>query len=262
MKIAISIAFVNQMNRLPSQIRGAVTDFFSKFSTNPESSGINYEVVKGSYKNSLHSVRINQEYRAIVGRPTKDVYLMLWVDKHKEAYDWAKGRCCEVNAQTGAVQVFMVEEVERHVDTPVYVSKITGLFDSFKDKELLRIGLPPELLPKIRELKTDDDFEGFTHHLPEEISEPLFLMASGYSFQDVLIQLEYKDKPDPVDTSDILAALRRHESQRQFKVLESEKELSEILGASLDLWRIFLHPSQRKLVERDWNGPVRVHRWF
>src|SRR5262249_50252734 len=28
--------------------------------------------------------------------------------------------------------------------------------------------------------------------------------------------------------------------------------------APLEKWRVFLHPSQRKLVERDWNGPVRV----
>jgi hypothetical protein len=258
MKIAISIAFVNQMNSLPPAVRGGVTDFFSKFSANPDSSGINYEIVKGSYKNSLHSVRINQDYRAIIGRPTKDVYLMLWVDKHDTAYDWAAGRCCEVNAQTGAVQVFVVEEVKKQIEIPVYTSKIAGLFDAFPDKELLRIGLPPELLPSLRHLKTDEDFEKFTSNLPQEISEPLYLMASGYSFKDVLEQLEYKDKPDPVDTSDILAALQRHESQRQFKVLESEKELSEILGASLEQWRIFLHPSQRKLVERDWNGPVRV----
>jgi Superfamily I DNA and RNA helicases len=258
MNIAISIAFVNQMNSLPQQVRGAVTDFFSKFSANPESGGINYEIVKGSYKNSLHSVRINQDYRAIIGRPSKDVYLMLWVDKHDDAYKWAIGRCCEVNAKTGAVQVFMVEEVEKKIETPVFVPKPPGLFDAFKDKELLRIGLPPELLPKIRQLITDQDFESLMGSLPEELSEPLYLMASGYSFQDVLAQLEYKDKPDPIDTSDVLAALRRHESQRQFKVLDSEKELSEILGASLEQWRIFLHPSQRKLVERDWNGPVRV----
>jgi len=256
--IAISIAFVNQMNRLPTQVRGAVTDFFSKFSANPESTGINYEIVKGSYKNSLHSVRVDRDYRAIVGRPSKDVYLMLWVDKHDDAYKWATGRCCEVNAQTGAVQVFTVREVEKQVETPVYAPKIPGIFDRFSDKELLRIGLPPEMLSKVRLLKTDEELESLVPGLPEEISEPLYLMASGYSFQEVLLQLEYKDKPEPIDTSDVLTALRRHESQRQFKVLESEKELTEILGASLEQWRIFLHPSQRKLVERDWNGPVRV----
>lgn len=31
-----------------------------------------------------------------------------------------------------------------------------------------------------------------------------------------------------------------------------------MLNAPLDKWRVFLHPTQRNLVERDWNGPVRV----
>jgi len=31
-----------------------------------------------------------------------------------------------------------------------------------------------------------------------------------------------------------------------------------MLNAPLEQWRVFLHPSQRRLVERDWNGPVRV----
>lgn len=259
MNIAISIAFVKQMNKLPENARKGITEFFSKFSANPESSGINYEVVKGSFKNSLHSVRINDDFRAIIGRPSKDVYLMLWVDKHKPAYDWAVGRCCKVNEQTGAVQVFVVDEIEKHPDeTSTFSPKNPGLFDAYKDKELLRIGLPTDLLPKIRELKTDEEFEKIVGTLPEEISVPLYLMVAGYSFQEVLAQLEYKPEPEPVDTTDILSALRRHESQRQFKVVESEKELSEVLNASLEQWRIFLHPSQRKLVERDWNGPVRV----
>ena len=31
-----------------------------------------------------------------------------------------------------------------------------------------------------------------------------------------------------------------------------------MLNAPLERWRVFLHPSQRRLVERRWNGPVRV----
>ena len=31
-----------------------------------------------------------------------------------------------------------------------------------------------------------------------------------------------------------------------------------MLNAPLERWRVFLHPSQRRLVERDWNGPARV----
>jgi hypothetical protein len=258
MNIAVSLTFVKQMNTLAESARKAVTEFFSKFSANPNSPGINYEIVKGSYKNSLHSVRINNDIRAIIGRPSKDVYLMLWVDKHDAAYQWATGRCCEVNAQTGAMQVFLVDESEKKQSSAQKTAAIPGLLDAFKDKELTRIGVPLELIPKVRELKNEEDFEKFIGQLPEETSEPLYLMVAGYSFQEVLAQLDYKDIPEPVDTSDVLMALRRYESQRQFKVLESEKELTEVLGASLEHWRIFLHPSQRKLVERDWNGPVRV----
>jgi superfamily I DNA/RNA helicase len=41
-------------------------------------------------------------------------------------------------------------------------------------------------------------------------------------------------------------------------VLTEDSDLEALLAAPLALWRVFLHPSQRKLVERDWNGPVRV----
>ena len=37
-----------------------------------------------------------------------------------------------------------------------------------------------------------------------------------------------------------------------------DEALEQMLDAPLEKWRVFLHPSQRKLVERDWNGPVRV----
>ncbi|BAI88451.1 UvrD-helicase domain-containing protein [Arthrospira platensis] len=41
-------------------------------------------------------------------------------------------------------------------------------------------------------------------------------------------------------------------------VITDDTELEEMLAAPLEKWRVFLHPTQRKLVERDWNGAVRV----
>ena len=61
-----------------------------------------------------------------------------------------------------------------------------------------------------------------------------------------------------VDTTDYAAALEREASQRRFHVVGDEMELREILEAPLEKWRVFLHPSQRKLINRRWNGPVRV----
>ena len=43
-----------------------------------------------------------------------------------------------------------------------------------------------------------------------------------------------------------------------FYVVDEAKELTEILSAPLEQWRVFLHPKQRKLVSMQAGGPVRV----
>lgn len=61
-----------------------------------------------------------------------------------------------------------------------------------------------------------------------------------------------------IDESDFSAALERDSTRRHFVVLTDDSDLEALLAAPLERWRVFLHPSQRKLVERDWNGPVKV----
>ncbi len=272
-QFSLSPSFIEQMRKLPAAAMKRTTEFLGKFMQNPTSSGINYEIIRDSHKGCLHSVRIDQDYRGIVGRPAKNAYLLLWVGKHDDAYNWARGRGCEVNALTGALQVFRVEEtVHTSTASPsTYAdskfpsssgakasSKADGLFSAFSDKELLRIGVPEPLLPRLRGLLTDDEFESALPEFPSEISDSLYMMAAGAYFNDVLDTLEYKEIPEPVDTADIAKALQRVESQRAFRVVENEQELLEILSASMEQWRIFLHPSQRRLIAKDWNGPVRV----
>jgi superfamily I DNA/RNA helicase len=55
-----------------------------------------------------------------------------------------------------------------------------------------------------------------------------------------------------------IKALENPGTMRRFHVVEGALELAEILTAPLEQWRVFLHPSQRKIVERNANGPVRV----
>jgi len=42
-------------------------------------------------------------------------------------------------------------------------------------------------------------------------------------------------------------------------LVEGEEHLKDILKASLEEWRIFLHPYQRKLVEWETKGPMNIH---
>ncbi|MDA7431837.1 UvrD-helicase domain-containing protein [Synechococcus sp. AH-601-O06] len=79
----------------------------------------------------------------------------------------------------------------------------------------------------------------------------------GRSIDEVIDELERK-QPAPVDTKDVATALDTPESQAEFMVITDDDVLEAMLSAPMEQWRVFLHPSQRRLVERDWNGPIRV----
>ena len=109
--VAISTDFLTAFAKLPRQQQGKVTEFINKFRTDPLSKGINYEKLQYGKDENICSVRIDDTYRGIVVRQQESgVYLLLWVDHHDEAYDWAKRKKCVINKTTGAVQVFDVQE--------------------------------------------------------------------------------------------------------------------------------------------------------
>ncbi len=109
--IAISSGFLEAFANLPRQKQGRVLDFMSRFRANPGSPGINYERIRNAYDPNMHSVRIDDTYRAVVVRQEETgVCLLLWVDHHDRAYEWACRKRCKVNPTTGIVQVFDVRE--------------------------------------------------------------------------------------------------------------------------------------------------------
>ena len=61
-----------------------------------------------------------------------------------------------------------------------------------------------------------------------------------------------------IDTQDFASAAERDESRSRFYVVEGENDLQEILSAPLEQWRVFLHPTQRRLATRNLNGPSRI----
>jgi len=48
------------------------------------------------------------------------------------------------------------------------------------------------------------------------------------------------------------------DAQRRFRVMASAEELARALDFPWEKWTVFLHPAQRQLVERSYNGPARV----
>jgi hypothetical protein len=258
-KVALAQDALSCFAGVPDKVQKKVSEFIAKFMSNPESPGINYETLQGVKDRNLRSVRFGDDYRGIVLKPEAgNVYVLLWIDHHDEAYDWAKRHQCKIHPDTGALQILKVD-YQKEIAVPSKPPMEKGLFDGFRDRELRGIGLPEELLPVIRGIKNEPDLDKIVPQLPEEVCDPLFQLASGYSLQEVLNELEVPvHDGKTVDTDDFATALARMHSLRRFVVVESENELQAMLNAPMEKWRVFLHPSQRNLVQKNWSGPVCV----
>ncbi|MCV2363124.1 AAA family ATPase [Paucibacter sp. DJ1R-11] len=270
-KVALSNDFLIQLSKLPSSVHTKVMKWAVKFQSDPRSSGINYENINGARDPNLKSVRIDGDWRGIVFKPSSgDVYVLLYVDHHDSAYRWAENRKLAINPVTGAMQLVSLEqlteaaEAEAVAETSHQASAVPApaptaapLFADLQDRELMSLGVPEDLLPLVKGVRSDAELDAVQPQLPVEAYEGLFLVAAGDTVSQVLNARETRvDKV--VDLEDFAAALATPESQSRFVVVSDDETLAAILNAPLAQWRVFLHPTQQRLAVGDRSGPVRV----
>ena len=294
--VALSNDFFKAFARLPEKARGKVATFISKFRANPRGTGLNYEHIEGGKDPFIRSLRVDQDIRCIVRAPDEgNTYVILWIDKHDDAYQWARRRTCHVNRVSGALQVVDVEAAEMAVGAETAVgdaiaaavsealankaarpqvgaaptqpaqaakaqasaSAVASLFAHCSDDQLMLLGVPEALLPAVRAVTTEETLSRLIEWVPQDCVDGLILLADGKAIEAVIEELE-RQRPVAIDPTDVAAALDTPESKAEFLVITDDDELEAMLSAPLERWRVFLHPSQRRLVERTWSGPVRV----
>ena len=257
--VAISSDFLTAFSKLPRQIQGKVTEFINKFRSNPKSSGINLEKLPSIDKN-IRSVRIDNTYRGImVYQEESSVYLLLWVDHHDEAYEWAKRKTCRVNRKTGALQVFEVQNAEVADETKS--STTSTLFGGLSKDVMIELGAPQDLIPYLKSIPDKEAFIANKDKLPSDVYENFSWIAEGFEPAEVIEMIKAEDsdpeQKEPV-TEDFSVALKNSESKKSFVVIKGEDELRRIMAEPLEKWRVFLHPTQRKIVNKDYKGSARV----
>ncbi|MFC2993402.1 UvrD-helicase domain-containing protein [Halomonas tibetensis] len=259
--VAFSDKYFDSLLKLTPNEQSQANKAVMLFQQDPQHGGLHYEKLTAFKDSKLRSIRANQDVRIILAAAEKeDLYLMLYVAHHEPAYAWAAKRKVEINPNTGSLQVFTVEERrEEAAPAPSSAPELPGLFDTIRDRQLLQLGVPEEALGLVRSMRIEADLE--TAHLNEQIPadayEGLFMLMAGASFEEAYGEV-VPAAPEAVDTDDFGSALARPESRAHFTVAENEEALQAVLNQSLEKWRVFLHPAQRRLAEGTKNGPVRV----
>lgn len=225
--------------------------------TDPDRPGLQMHRIEASKDPNFWSVRVNRDIRIIIHK-AGDSVMLAYVDHHDDAYKWAERRRIETHPTTGALQIVEVRERVEQIALPAEqprqpelpfqlpVAPSTSslpLFSKLSSEDILSLGVPADWVDDVRGA-SEDRFFALANHLPQEAAEALLDFAATGVLKPATV----------ADT----APVSHPDAQRRFRILEGHEELAAALDQPFEKWAVFLHPSQRSLVEKDYTGPVRV----
>ncbi|MBC7388487.1 MAG: DEAD/DEAH box helicase [Opitutaceae bacterium] len=253
MKLYIHDKCMEQLFELPKTIQKKVLEFQKKFRDNSKSSAIHLEPISSFKDPLLRTARIDDKYRAIIKVPqTGDDNYLLWVDNHDEAMDWAKNKVFHWNENTQTAQIFNAPEPIVADYNKLQPAPAT-LFEKYTDEEIMSIGVPGQLMNLVRSVKDLNELGNSEKYLPVDAFENLFYLADGANYELLLAEInEGKSK-----SSDHEEQVNSINNKRNFIEVDDDM-MAEIINGDFNKWQIFLHPSQRKLVESNFKGSVKV----
>lgn len=253
-------------NKLPAGVQKKVAEFVDIFQNDPNDPSLHLHSLKESMTD--HKVRganLPSGYRAIIIAPDKgDTYLLVHIDAHDKAYDWAKNKRFEVHPKTGVFQLFDVTEMEAMAKEKAAAeeSKVPGYFlRDLSENDLFVAGVPQPLIPAVLAIDSDEAFDALIEYLPNDCRDVLTGIASGMTVDEALSEMlgvtEEENEAVPESAGDFSYISRS--ASFDLVLVEGEEHLKEILEASLEEWRIFLHPYQKKLVRWQTKGPMNIN---
>jgi len=255
MEFRIADTFTDSLAKLNGDEQKSVKTTAFDLQLNPANPGMQFHKLDRAKDPNFWSVRVSRDIRLIVHK-TDSSLLLCYVGHHDKAYHWAERRKLATHPKTGAAQLVEVREMVREITVPKYVAPVDMqaeqalppkplLFIDISDDELLSYGVPAEWLDDVR-ASDEDGVLDLAGHLPAEAAEALLELATGGTPQ---ITQPVIANADPFEHPDAL---------RRFRVMANVEELERALDYPWEKWTIFLHPTQRQWVEKDYNGPARV----
>src|SRR5690606_29184312 len=220
--------------------------------------------VENARDKRMRTIRITDFWRGVVLAPDdgSDVFLLVNVLPHDDAYTWAAKRLYSANSATRALEVRNAVALDEL--TPVYETASRSasrlLFEHVSDGTLRELGIDDQVLRAARSLASKAQLEAFSTLLPEDQLEVLQYLAEGFSpeevYRDVVAVRRPADAPaEPVeDLATVIA-----NTPARIRLVTGPQELEEALVKPFAAWRVFLHPSQRRVAYRtSFGGPVQV----
>ena len=281
MEFRIADTFTASLGRLTGEEQKAAKITALELQIQPAQPGMRFHRIDGAKDRNFWSVRIGRDLRLIVHK-TGARLLICYVGHHDAAYRWAERRRIEKHPRTGAAQMVEIREKVLEIEVPRYTeAKTTAggiaddtrpIFIDIPDDELLGYGVPPSagrceagnrgILARPLGTTSGGGGRGTAGSRNGRLPDT----ADGIHIQESGPGTSLAFAPECPNggltsvafCSEHADAFTHPDAQRRFRVMANTDELRQALDHPWDKWIVFLHPDQRRIVERDYNGPARV----
>lgn len=283
-----TIIMTKSGNKIDSSLKKKAFAFLEKLAEDDTAPGLHIEPIKNSLDKRVRTGRVDQGYRAVLFKLTdggSSTYVFHGIWAHDDAITMAGKVSLKVNPVTGIAEIRLVDVVaptESYkqpswsppdeaaapaphgvVDAPSAAEPVTApwFFPVPGESLVDDLGLPPEVAAHVSGLNSEDELLDYSSTLDSWQGQVLLNLATGMTVAEAKADLEIEPLTEPVgDTdADILKGIRHPAAKIQFAEIDGKDELKQVIeGGDFGAWRVFLHPQQRTLVERSYNGAARV----
>ncbi|WP_327048056.1 UvrD-helicase domain-containing protein [Microbispora sp. NBC_01189] len=262
-----------ELYRLDRSVKAQFYDFCHNFRNNPDLPGLRKKKLKGDSR--IWSARVDHDYRALLTPTGVDAdgtesWLVIAVRHRKDVYEELQVAVNRVTGEIEFVDLAVVgdsalrrvgitltptePEEQGPKPAPAPEPAAPALLAAYDARQLRELGVAEQLIELALTVTTSAELDQLVEGAPLLSKDVLYGLAAGMDVDEVRKEItapvEIDQRPDP---DDFAAALSRT------KVTAVDDAVRDAIEeGDFRAWKVFLHPTQERIVHRHYNGPARV----
>jgi hypothetical protein len=199
---------------------------------------------------------VNQGALRVICLQEGPLLILLHVDAHDAAYEWARRHKV---VQVGRSVRILPMELDEAKPAAEKEPPLKGPLAEVPDKTFRHFGVGPFAANALRLVPSEDALLDLAQHLDNSVGVALVSLASEPEALDRIVR-EFEDARQTRATKPSLAEIIHDESNAATLWVPppGEKLLQRALEGSFASWRVFLHPTQLRVVRRRAKGAMKV----
>jgi superfamily I DNA/RNA helicase len=281
-----TIIMTKWAGKLDGSVRSKAMSFLQKLSVDDAAPGLHVEPIHNSVDPRVRTGRVDQFWRAVMFRLDQNGeshYVIQGIWPHDDAISLARKIRLTVNPINGLPQIEEIAPAEAAptpaptptpapppapdpAAEPAPVSAVPAeplLVQLGRTRADLvdKLGVPDTVADQAMTATDDDAVLKLALQHEGWLGLILVDLTSRDSVGAIVERLELKRPPKPSGDhdDDLLESLRQPAAQSQFSFIGDQDELRRVIEqGDFGAWRVFLHPEQRRYVEKSYSGPFRL----